>query len=97
VLRTLIPLARSGIIHSDLRHGYDDTANILYHEETFELRIIDLNSLIQFKHWLKLPSRGRRNITINPTVSMRSVWSRMSWSMPFESTSYYGLLAQRKG
>jgi hypothetical protein len=49
VLGTLVVLADAGVIHADLRPGYDETANLFYNGE--EIRMIDLDSLVWFSVW----------------------------------------------
>jgi hypothetical protein len=52
---TLLPLAGKGIVHPDIRPGFDLTANILVKTQpkppTVTMRLIDLDSLISFKSW----------------------------------------------
>jgi hypothetical protein len=49
VLGTLVTLADAGIIHADIRPGYDETANLFYSGK--EIRMIDLDGLVLFTTW----------------------------------------------
>jgi hypothetical protein len=46
---TLLALALEDIIHADLRPGHDMTANVLYHPQKHVMRLIDLESLMDFE------------------------------------------------
>ena len=59
----LLPLARAGIIHPDIRVGYDYTANIMAKSDGSNMVLVDFESLVLFsdytvqedKHRLYLP------------------------------------------
>lgn len=53
VRKTLLGLAREGIVHPDIRPGYDFTSNILKSES--EMLLIDLDSLVSI---LQVPNTG---------------------------------------
>jgi hypothetical protein len=57
---TLVPLARQEIIHVDLRHGFDRTANILF--DGIRMLVIDWDSLMKFKDWEANPPTGEKYI-----------------------------------
>jgi hypothetical protein len=63
VTGTLVPLARYGIVHADLRAGYDVTSNVLYNPAAGSMRMIDLDSLCDWNSLLGVPSiPDKRNI-----------------------------------
>jgi hypothetical protein len=62
VTETLFPLAMAGVIHTDLRHGFDRTANIMYCKEAKQMRIVDWDSLMEFSEWRRHGPRGRKYI-----------------------------------
>jgi hypothetical protein len=62
VTGTLFPLAMTDVVHTDLRHGFDRTANILYCQAAKEMRIIDWDSLMEFGMWQLRGPRGRKYI-----------------------------------
>jgi hypothetical protein len=43
---TLIPLADLGIVHADIRPGYDKSANLLYCSSDSDMQLIDFKSLV---------------------------------------------------
>jgi hypothetical protein len=51
VVNTLIPLALEGVVHADLRPGFDRTANIMYNKRAGTMRLIDMDSLLLFINW----------------------------------------------
>jgi hypothetical protein len=61
VTGTLLLLARYGIAHADLRAGYDVTSNVLYNPVAGSMRIIDLDSLCDFRklHAMTFTRDGR--------------------------------------
>jgi hypothetical protein len=61
VTETLLPLAKYGIVHADLRFGYDVTSNVLYNPAAAPgggsiMRMIDLDSLCKLEDLRALPS-----------------------------------------
>jgi hypothetical protein len=62
VTGTLLPLARYDILHTDLRAGYDVTSNVLYNPVEASMRMIDLDSLCDFRSLCGMIStRDKRN------------------------------------
>jgi hypothetical protein len=55
VTGVLVPLARAGIVHPDVRTGYDATSNLLYNAADGSMRLIDLDSLCTYERLLDLP------------------------------------------
>jgi hypothetical protein len=56
VKKVLLPMAEiAGVIHPDIRPGYDLTANILVHDSTscgnISMKLIDYESLVCFRDW----------------------------------------------
>jgi hypothetical protein len=59
VENALLPMAELGIVHADIRPGYDITSNILCKLETSKdtgvkkatMKLIDFESLVHFKRW----------------------------------------------
>jgi hypothetical protein len=64
---TLIRLVEHGIIHVDLRPGFDRTANILCSKESNEMHIIDWNSFMKFEAWKKPAPEGSKYIENEPS------------------------------
>ena len=47
VLRqTLVPAANAGVVHADLRAGYDTTSNLLWRHDSLQLQLIDFDSAL---------------------------------------------------
>ncbi len=76
----LIPLAAIGIIHPDIRPGYDVTSNILYKLEENEsmnesstMKLIDYESLVRFAVWTA-PSNDGRYINSESLDAVAFVW-----------------------
>jgi hypothetical protein len=104
---TLIPLARRGIIHVDLRHGFDRTANMLFNGT--RMRIVDWDSLMKFKDWEANPPKGERYIKSKSTrpgsrartnaleyVFLQTVCIVESWIQGKESSSKTSPPLQKK-
>jgi hypothetical protein len=51
VTGTLIPPAENGIIHLDLRPGFNSTANLLFCRSPYTMRMVDMDSLIPYRNW----------------------------------------------
>jgi hypothetical protein len=64
VQSTLIPLAEAAVTHPDLRPGFNCTANLLYRQDENEIRMVDLDSLVDCALWGKSNPVGRRYISI---------------------------------
>jgi hypothetical protein len=55
VREVLIPLARwAGVVHADVRAGFDVTSNLLHNPADESMRLIDLDSLCQFSRLERL-------------------------------------------
>jgi hypothetical protein len=64
VTKVLLPLAKIGFIHADIRPGFDETTNVLCKvegvgtaSESAVLKLIDYESIIRINHWYA-PSNG---------------------------------------
>jgi hypothetical protein len=59
----LLPLATIGIVHVDIRAGYDETSNIFCKldkkGETASMKLVDYESLVQLKKWKPSSLDGR--------------------------------------
>jgi hypothetical protein len=55
VREVLLPLARAGVVHSDVRAGFDVTSNLLHNPADESMRLIDLDSLCKFSRLERLP------------------------------------------
>jgi hypothetical protein len=53
--QTLVPMALLNVVHADIRPRYHETANILCHKDNFTMRVIDLDSLMEFRYLAKIP------------------------------------------
>lgn len=54
VVGVLLPLAKCGVIHADIRPGFDFTANILFkpvREGKVRMELVDFESLVKFSRW----------------------------------------------
>jgi hypothetical protein len=76
---TLIPLAEAAIIHPDLRPGFNCTANLLYHPGEEEIRMVDLDSLVEFALWGQSNPVGHRYISIARKARQRKVRSALDF------------------
>jgi hypothetical protein len=59
IKQTLVPLALLNIVHADVRSRYRETANVLCHKDNFTLRLIDLDSLMEYRYLEKIPEDQR--------------------------------------
>jgi hypothetical protein len=59
ILETLVPLALLGVVHGDIRPAYNLTYNVLYCNDQCAMRMIDLDSLIEFKNVGRIPRDKR--------------------------------------
>jgi hypothetical protein len=67
----LIPLARAGLVHADVRPGYDSTSNLLYHPAKASMKLIDLDSLCDIadlKDLSTLPDGNIISVTRPPAM-----------------------------
>jgi hypothetical protein len=64
VLTTLVPLAQARIVHPDIRPGFDETANLLYHSEEGSMVMVDLDSLCSYRSWASRGSKNKRYIKL---------------------------------
>jgi hypothetical protein len=64
VLTTLVPLAQARIVHPDIRPGFDETANLLYHSEEGSMVMVDLDSLCSYRSWASRGSKNKRYIKV---------------------------------
>jgi hypothetical protein len=61
----LLPLADAGVIHPDIRPGYDATSNLLYSKDTGEIRMIDLDSLVFLHNYKSNFNQDTRIISVH--------------------------------
>jgi hypothetical protein len=80
VVDVLVPLALRGVVHVDVRPGFDVTANLLFSDRPAKMLLIDLDSLILFDFWVPVSPRGRsknlilaRADPLNPTSALEYV------------------------
>lgn len=61
VIAVLVPLAKLGVIHADIRPGFDLTANILYKvvdDGKVQMQLIDYESVVDLMAWNAPPNHG---------------------------------------
>jgi hypothetical protein len=51
IVNVLLPLGRANIVHTDIRAGFDETANLLYNSEKGSIVMVDLDSLCSLDTW----------------------------------------------
>lgn len=73
VQSTLIPLAAARVIHPDLRPGFNCTANLLYRQRKKEIRMVDLDSLVEFGVWGLNEPANRRYISLQRSRGQRTI------------------------
>jgi hypothetical protein len=76
---TLIPLAKVEVVHPDLRPGFNCTANLLYCDRTKEIRMIDLDSLVDFEVWGLNEPVNHRYISLKRNLGHRTVVTPMDF------------------
>jgi hypothetical protein len=96
VENVLLPMAENGIIHPDIRPGFDVTSNILCKLEDNDTRavikLIDYESLILFKKWIAPSHDGRyiaRSSSLNATMFVwwQSICLAYAWDHQLDANA----------
>jgi hypothetical protein len=92
----LIPMAKKGVIHVDIRSTSEITYNILYQyhssTNTIELRLIDFDSLISFSSAANA-SLSEQDYAIKATVELESAYRYLFWQVLWIAYSWHPSIA----